>query len=170
MLTTNTNHHHHESSDMTIEIGSTAPDFTLPDANRTPVTLSDFRGKKSVLVVFYPFAFSGICTSELCTVRDDLGSFQNDKVQIVAVSTDPAPTLKAWADAQGYQFPLLSDFWPHGAVASSYGVLHEQGGMAVRGTFLVDLTGVVTYAEVNGPGEARDQSSWKRAVDALPVG
>lgn len=155
---------------MTIDVGSIAPDFTLPDANRSPVTLSDFRGRKAVLVVFYPFAFSGTCTVELCAVRDDLASFQNERVQVLALSTDPVPTLKAWSEVQGYEFPLLSDFWPHGAVASAYGVLHEQGGMAVRGTFLVGLDGAVTFAEVNGPGEARDQDSWRRAVGALPVG
>ncbi len=155
---------------MSVEVGSVAPDFTLPDSNRSPVSLSDFRGEKAVLLVFYPFAFSGTCTVELCAVRDDLGAFQNERVQVLAISTDPAPALKAWAEAQGYQFPLLSDFWPHGAVATSYGVLHEQGGMALRGTFLVGTDGVVTFAEVNEPGVARDQSAWKRAVDALPVG
>ena len=154
---------------MPVEVGSIAPDFTLPDSNRTPVSLSSFHGHKAVLVVFYPFAFSGVCTAELCAVRDDLASFQNEQVQVLAVSTDPAPALKAWAEAQGYTFPLLSDFWPHGAVAKEYGVFHEQGGMAVRGTFLVGVDGVVTFAEVNEPGVARDQSSWKRAVSALPV-
>ncbi|MET3803404.1 peroxiredoxin (alkyl hydroperoxide reductase subunit C) [Nakamurella sp. UYEF19] len=151
---------------MSVEIGSVAPDFTLPDANRAPVSLSSFRGKKAVLVVFYPFAFSGTCTTELCAVRDDLASFQNEHVQVLAVSTDPAPALQAWAAAQGYEFPLLSDFWPHGVVSQAYGSFHE-GGFALRGTFLIDTEGVVRFAEVNGPGEARDQGSWKRAVAAL---
>ncbi|QNK80177.1 peroxiredoxin [Nakamurella sp. PAMC28650] len=155
---------------MSVEVGSLAPDFTLPDSDRAPFKLSEHRGRKAVLVVFYPFAFSGTCTAELCSLRDDLASFQNERVQVVAVSTDPAPSLKAWAAAQGYDFPLLSDFWPHGEVAKTYGVFHDQGGMAVRGTFLVGLDGVVTFAEVNGPGEARDQASWKRAVAALPAG
>ena len=155
---------------MPVEVGSMAPEFTLPDSNRAPVSLLEFRGKKAVLVVFYPFAFSGICTTELCELRDDLDTFQNEQVQVLAISTDPAPTLQAWAAAQGYQFPLLSDFWPHGEVAKAYGVFHDQGGMAVRGTFLVGVDGVVSYAEVNGPGEPRDQASWKRAVAALPVG
>lgn len=155
---------------MSVEVGSPAPDFTLPDADRAPVSLLEFRGKKAVLLVFYPFAFSGTCTGELTALRDDIDTFQNDQVQVLAISTDPAPALKAWTDAQHFEFPLLSDFWPHGAVATAYGVLHEQGGMANRGTFLIGLDGVVTFAEVNGPGEARDQSAWKRAVDALPVG
>lgn len=152
---------------MTIEIGDTAPDFTLNDSNRRPVTLSSFRGDKAVLLVFYPFAFSPTCTAELCAVRDDLGSFQNDTVQTLAVSTDTMQSLKAWVDLQGYQFPLLSDFWPHGAVAKQYGVFSEQDGMALRGTFLVDLEGVVRFAEVNQRGQPRDQSAWIRAVDAL---
>lgn len=149
------------------EVGTQAPDFTLKDQNNQEVTLSSFRGERSVLVVFYPFAFSGICTGELCTVRDDLASFQNDDVQIVAVSVDHPFTLKAWSDAQGYEFPLLADFWPHGAVAQAYGVFNVDRGFAVRGTFLVDKSGTVQFAEVNGPGEARDQNGWKKAVAAL---
>jgi peroxiredoxin (alkyl hydroperoxide reductase subunit C) len=118
-------------------------------------------------VVFYPFAFSGICTGELCAVRDDLGSFQNDDVQVLAVSVDHVFALKAWSDQEGYQFPLLSDFWPHGEVATAYGVFNADRGMAVRGTFLVDKAGIVRFAEVNAPGEARDQDAWKKALASV---
>ncbi|MFR9804434.1 peroxiredoxin [Pseudonocardia sp. RS010] len=152
---------------MAPEVGTKAPDFTLKDQDKQEVSLSSFQGDKAVLVVFYPFAFSGICTGELCTVRDDLSSFQNDDVQILAVSTDPTFSLKAWATAENYTFPLLSDFWPHGEVAKAYGVFNEGAGMAVRGTFLVDTDGVVRFAEVNQPGEARDQEGWKKALAAL---
>ena len=152
---------------MAPEVGTEAPDFTLKDQNNQEVTLSSFRGERNVLVVFYPFAFSGICTGELCAIRDDLSSFQNDDVQILAISVDHPFTLKAWADAQGYEFPLLADFWPHGEVAQTYGVFNDDRGMAVRGTFLVDTAGVVRFAEVNQPGEARDQQGWKKAVAAL---
>lgn len=152
---------------MAPEVGTEAPDFTLKNQNNEEVTLSSFRGEKSVLVVFYPFAFSGICTGELCAVRDDLASFQNDDVQVLAVSVDHAFTLKAWADAQGYEFPLLADFWPHGKVAQEYGVFNDAAGFSLRGTFLVDKTGVVRFAEVNGPGEARDQDAWKKALAAV---
>jgi peroxiredoxin (alkyl hydroperoxide reductase subunit C) len=152
---------------MALGVGSEAPDFTLKDQNNQEVTLSSFRGARNVLVVFYPFAFSGICTGELCAVRDDLATFQNDDVQILAVSVDHPFALKAWSDAQGYQFPLLADFWPHGKVAQAYGVFNEGAGFALRGTFLVDRAGSVRFAEVNGPGEARDQNSWKKAVAAL---
>ena len=148
-------------------VGSEAPDFTLKDQNNQEVTLSSFRGERNVLVVFYPFAFSGTCRGELSAVRDDLGSFQNDQLQILAVSVDHVYALRAWSGVEGYFFPLLSDFWPHGAVAKAYGVFQDERGMALRGTFLVDTEGVVRFAEVNQPGEARDQSAWKKAIAAL---
>jgi len=152
---------------MAPEVGTEAPDFTLKDQNNQEVTLSSFRGDRSVLVVFYPFAFSSICTGELCAVRDDLGSFQNSDVQILAISVDHPFTLKAWADAQQFDFPLLADFWPHGKVAQDYGVFNAKAGFALRGTFLVDTAGTVRFAEVNGPGEARDQDAWKKALAAV---
>ncbi|WP_309112967.1 peroxiredoxin [Saccharothrix sp.] len=152
---------------MSVEVGSQAPDFTLNDYNKQPVTLSSFRGERNVLLVFYPFAFSGICTGELCQVRDELATYENENVQVIGVSVDTPFSLKAWADQQGYTFPLLSDFWPHGKVASEYGVFNEAAGLANRGTFLIDTEGVVRYAEVNAPGEARDQEAWKKAVAAL---
>jgi peroxiredoxin len=152
---------------MAPEIGTEAPDFTLKNQDNQDVTLSSFRGDRNVLIVFYPFAFSGTCTGELTAVRDDLADFQNDDLQILAVSVDHPYTLKAWAAAEGYTFPLLSDFWPHGAVAQAYGVFQEHRGMALRGTFLVDTAGVIRFAEVNQPGEARDQAVWKKAIAAL---
>jgi len=152
-----------------VVVGSVAPDFTLPNQDGEMVTLSSFRGKKAVLLVFYPFAFSGICTGEFGAVSDAVDTFQNDQVQLLGVSTDTKPALKTWAAHQGYRFPLLSDFWPHGAVARAYGVFFDQAGMALRGTFLVGIDGVVSFAEVNGPGQPRDQDAWKRAIAALPV-
>lgn len=152
---------------MRVEVGARAPDFTLSDYDKQPVTLSSFRGTRNVLLVFYPFAFSGICTGELCQVRDELATYENENVQVIGVSVDTPFSLKAWADQQGYTFPLLSDFWPHGSVSRAYGVFDEKSGMANRGTFLVDLAGVVRYARVNEPGEPRDQEEWKRAVAAL---
>jgi peroxiredoxin (alkyl hydroperoxide reductase subunit C) len=152
---------------MAPEVGSEAADFTLKDQNNQDVTLSSFRGDRAVLVVFFPFAFSGICTGELSAVRDDLDCFQNDDVQVLAVSVDHVFALKAWADAQDYRFPLLADFWPHGKVAQDYGVFDEKIGRAVRGTFLVDLAGIVRFAEINSPGEARDQDVWRKALAAL---
>jgi peroxiredoxin len=150
-----------------VSVGDIAPDFTLRDQHGSEVSLSSFRGDQAVLVVFYPFAFSGICTGELCEIRDDLGAFQNDAVQVLAVSCDPVYALRAWAENQGFEFPLLSDFWPHGAVASAYGVFDAERGMAVRGSFLVDVDGVVRWSVVNGPGQARDLTAYREALAAL---
>jgi peroxiredoxin (alkyl hydroperoxide reductase subunit C) len=152
---------------MAPEVGTEAPDFTLKDQNNQDVTLSSFRGSRNVLVVFYPFAFSGTCTGELCAVRDDISSFQNEDVQVLGVSVDHVYALKAWANQESYQFPLLSDFWPHGEVAKTYGVFNADRGMALRGTFLVDRDGVVRFAEVNAPGEPRDQDAWKKALASV---
>lgn len=152
---------------MANEVGATAPDFTLNDYNRQPVSLSDYRGKKNVLLVFYPFAFSGICTGELCQVRDSIDTFANDKVEVIGISVDTTFSLKVWSAQEGYTFPLVSDFWPHGEVAEAYGVFNETAGMANRGTFLIDTAGKVRFAEVNEPGEARDQEAWKKAIAEL---
>ena len=154
---------------MPVEVGQEAPDFTLRDQNREEVTLSGFRGRKSVLLVFYPFAFSGICSSELCQVRDELPSFEGDDVQVIGISVDSPYALKSWSVQEGYLFPLLSDLWPHGEVARRYGVFNETAGMANRGTFLIDKSGIVRFTEVNEPGEARDQSAWHRAMADLPA-
>ena len=152
---------------MAPEVGTEAPDFTLQDQNKQPVTLSSFRGEKAVLLVFYPFAFSGVCTGELNELREDLGTFQNDHVQVLPISVDHPFALKAWAEARDYRFPLLSDFWPHGAVAQQYGVFNDKAGFALRGTFLVRTDGTLAFTEVNGPGEARDQDGWRKALSAL---
>lgn len=154
---------------MALEVGAEAPDFTLKDQNNEEHTLSEFRGAQNVLLVFYPFAFSGICMGELDQLRDDLDSYQNADLQVLAVSIDSVFTLKAWSEQKGYHFPLLADFWPHGAVAQSYGVFNDAAGMANRGTFLVDTDGTIRFAEMNQPGEARDQTVWKQALAALPV-
>ena len=152
---------------MTVNVGEQAPDFTLRDQNNEEVTLSSFRGEKAVLIVFYPLAFTGICTGELHRVRDEIDTFQNDDVQILTISVDSAYSHKIFSEREGFQFPLLSDFWPHGAVAQAYGVFNDKAGMALRGTFLIDKQGVIRFAEANQPGEPRDQDQWKRALKAL---
>jgi peroxiredoxin (alkyl hydroperoxide reductase subunit C) len=150
-----------------IEIGQQAPDFTLKDQNNEEFTLAAFRGTRAVLIVFYPLAFTGICTGELCAVRDDIEFFQNDAVQVVSISVDSVYAHKIFSEREGYDFPLLSDFWPHGAVAQAYGVFNDIAGIANRGTFLVDKDGVVRFAEMNQPGEGRDANRWREAIAAL---
>lgn len=152
---------------MSIEIGDEAPDFELPDQDRNPVRLSSYRGRKAVVLVFYPLAFTGTCQGELCAIRDEIADFDNDDVQTLAVSVDSTAVHAKWAAEQGYSFPLLADFWPHGAVAQAYEVFNETTGFANRGTFVVDKGGIIRFAEMNGPGEARDQSAWDEALGAL---
>jgi peroxiredoxin len=150
-----------------IEVGQPAPDFTLRDQNNEEITLSSFRDEKAVLVIFYPLAFTGICTGELCTVRDDISHYQNDNVQVVTISVDSPYSHKIFSEREGYEFPLLSDFWPHGAVAQSFGVFNDDTGFSNRGTFLVDKTGIVRFAEMNQPGQGRDAAEWLKAIEAL---
>lgn len=152
---------------MPIGVGQEAPDFVLKDQNNQQVQLSDFRDRRNVLLVFYPLAFTGTCQGELCEVRDNLNDFVNDDVQVLTVSVDSVYAHKVWAEREGYQFPLLSDFWPHGAVAQAYGVFDDVRGIANRGTFLIDREGVVRFAEMNTPGEARDQAAWRKAIARL---
>ena len=152
---------------MPLAVGTVAPDFTLKDQNNQEITLSDYRGKKNVLVVFYPLAFTGTCQGELCKVRDTLPTFENGDTAVVAISVGPPPTHKIWAAEQGYTFPLLSDFWPHGAVTQAYDVFNEKAGFPNRGTFVVDKTGIIRFSEMNGPGEARDQGAWEKALATL---
>jgi mycoredoxin-dependent peroxiredoxin len=150
-----------------IQVGADAPDFTLRDQNNEQFTLSALRGVKAVLIIFYPLAFTGICTGELCVVRDDIDTFQNDEVQVVTISVDSAYSHKIFSEREGYQFPLLADFWPHGAVAQSYGVFNDETGFANRGTFLVGKDGIVRFAEMNSPGVGRDPQAWREAIAAL---
>jgi peroxiredoxin (alkyl hydroperoxide reductase subunit C) len=150
-----------------IKVGDQAPDFTLKDQNNEEFTLSAHRGQQAVLIVFYPLAFTGICTGELCVVRDDMSAFENDDVLTVSISVDSVYTHKIFAEREGYEFPLLADFWPHGGVAQTYGVFNEVAGIANRGTFLVDKDGIVRFAEMNNPGEGRDADEWRAAIKSL---
>lgn len=152
-----------------LSVGDLAPDFTLTDQLGTRRTLSELVTDRPVLAVFYPFAFSGICTGELRELRDQRERFDNPGVQPVAISCDPMFALRAWDDAEAFFFPLLSDFWPHGKVAKEYGVL-EEGGFARRGTFLVGRDMTVAWSLLAGSGQRRDFSGVDAAVAALPGG
>ncbi|MFF4416995.1 peroxiredoxin [Streptosporangium sp. NPDC001559] len=151
---------------MTVDVGSPAPDFELKDQHGTPVKLSDHRGKKVVLI-FYPLAFSGVCHGELCALRDEFIANAPKDVQVLTVSVDSVFTHRAWADQEGYTFPLLSDFWPHGQVAQAYGVFDEEKGIATRGTFVIDGEGVVRWSVVNPIPQARDIAEYLRVLADL---
>ena len=151
---------------MPLSVGDSAPEFSLPDQDKQVVSLAELRGT-STLLVFYPFAFSGLCTGELCQLRDELAAYTDAGVKVLAISTDPVFSLKAFREKEGFDFPLLSDFWPHGVTAEAYGAFNEKAGMALRATFLVDADGKIAFAEVNGPGDVREQTGWKKAVSSL---
>jgi peroxiredoxin len=155
-----------EVREMSVTVGQEAPDFTLVNQRGEPVTLSDLRGRKVVLV-FYPFAFSSICTGELCTLRDRRGDFGDDTV-LLGISVDTKHALRVFAEQEGLGFDLLSDFWPHGAVAQAYGAFLDSRGMATRATFVIDRDGIVRWAVVQGPGEARDVGDYLAALAQLP--
>lgn len=151
---------------MTLTIGQSAPDFEIPNQHGEKVSLSSFKGKKNVLLMFYPFSFTGTCTGELCALRDELSSFQNDDVELLAISCDSQFTQRIFAEQEGYTFQLLSDFWPHGGVAQSYEIFEESKGCALRGSFLVDKEGILRWQVKNG-WVARENADYKAAIAAL---
>lgn len=152
---------------MSISVGDAAPDFTLSNQFGESITLSDYRGKKNVVVMFYPFAFTGICTGELCTIRDRRADFINDSTEVLSISCDSVPTLKVFSEQENLTHNLLSDFYPHGAIAQQYGAFLEDKGFATRAAFVIDKEGVVRWSVVNGPGEARNADDYLSALAEL---
>ncbi len=148
---------------MSLAVGQIAPDFKLKNSDGEEVTLSSFRGKK-VVVVFFPFAFTGICTAELCAIRDNADSFKDEDTVVLSISCDSAPTLKNFKEQENFNHVLLSDFWPHGEVSRTYGVFLEERGMATRGTFVIDRDGVIQWFVINEPGAARSTADYRDAL------
>jgi peroxiredoxin len=152
---------------MALENDTQAPDFELPNQFGEHIRLGEFKGKKPVALVFFPLAFSSTCTSELCTLRDNLALFKTNGIELIGVSVDSKATLRGFAEAEGYDFHLLADFWPHGEVAKEYGVFLEEKGFANRATFLIDVNGVIRASFITAPGEARSIEEYKAAVEEL---
>ncbi|NDL56982.1 peroxiredoxin [Phytoactinopolyspora mesophila] len=147
-------------------IGELAPDFDLKDQHGSGWRLSAHHGRPVVLV-FYPFAFTGVCTGELHELRDDFVPSVADTVEVVGLSCDSMFALRVFSENEALNFPLLSDFWPHGEVASAYGVFDEERGCARRGTFLIDADGVVRWSVVNNGPVARNVEEYRRALREL---
>ena len=159
---------------MTLFVADRAPDFRTRNHHGETVTLVDLvaqtEGRSTVggddppapprnggvLLVFYPWAFSGICTGELAALRDSHAELSAAGVRVLAVSCDAMFTLRAFAEAEDLPFDLLSDHWPHGAIAREYGVFDDEAGCALRGSFLIDRSGTITWRVLNGIGEPRD--------------
>lgn len=152
---------------MPVEPGQPAPGFTLKDQHGQAVGLSSYTGHHDVVLVFYPYAFSGVCSAELAAIRDRLDDIVDERTALVAISCDPMFALRVYADRDGLRFPLLSDFWPHGDVARAYGVFDDRLGCARRSTFVVDREGLVRWAVHNPMGEARDIDAYRAALTAL---
>jgi mycoredoxin-dependent peroxiredoxin len=150
-----------------VPVGDPAPDFELRDQHGQTVRLSTYQGTKAVVLMFYPYAFSRVCTGELCEVRDSLPVFESSDVQLLALSCDPMFALRAFAEHDGLTFPLLSDFWPHGATATAYGVFDDTAGCARRSTFIVDRGGTVRWAVHNAMPEARDLQEQARVLASV---
>lgn len=152
---------------MTLIIGDHAPDFELFNQFGETVKLSDFRGKKPVVLVFYPLSFSGICTGELCEIRDNFAKFDKENVELLAISVDSKYVQKQFAEHEGYKFSVLADFWPHGAVAQAYGVFLEEAGISNRATFVINADGELVAKFVTAPGQARSLDEYDRALASL---
>ncbi|MFQ4149637.1 peroxiredoxin [Arthrobacter sp. LAPM80] len=149
-----------------LHVGDMAPDFSLPNQFGEPISLSGLRGAP-VAIVFYPFAFSGICTGELCELRDNFAEFAEAGVRLLAISVDTKYTLRAYAEAEDYNFDLLADFWPHGAVASAYGAFDPVRGMAGRSTLIITAEGVIADMFATPTGQARPLERYRRALERL---
>lgn len=149
-------------------VGERAPSFNLLDQHGRTVTLESFLGS-GLLLVFIPFAFSDTCTNELVDLRGAQDLIENESVKVVVVSCDSIYTLKAWADAHAYDGGIVSDFWPHGEASRAYGVFNEAKGLANRGSFLIDVTGIVRWAIVSPMGQARDLDEYRAALPLVEV-
>ena len=152
---------------MSLIIGDAAPEFSLANQFGETVSLADFKGKMNVVLVFYPLSFSGICTGELCELRDNFERFAREDVELLAISVDSKYVQKQFAEHEGYKFSVLADFWPHGAVAQQYGVFLEENGFSNRATFVIDKDGVLVAKFVTAPGQARSLDEYDKALATL---
>ena len=135
---------------MAIQTGQQAPEFTLRDSDKQEIKLGDYKGK-NVVLLFFPLAFTGVCTAELCSLRDNMTTYNNLDAQVLAISVDSLFTLDKFKKEQGFNFPLLSDF--NKEVSAAYGSLYENfvldmKGVSKRSAFVLDKEGVVKYVEV----------------------
>ncbi|MEA9984874.1 MULTISPECIES: peroxiredoxin [Subtercola] len=152
---------------MALENDTWAPDFELSNQYGEKVRLSQFRGVKPVVLVFYPLAFSGVCTGEFCQLEENIALFNDQHVELLGISVDSKSSLRAWSDQRGFDFNLLADFWPHGGVAKEYGVFLEGKGFSNRATFVIDTKGIIRASFITAPGEARSIEAYRAALEEL---
>lgn len=152
---------------MTLKLGELAPEFTLKSQHGEDISLSSYRGDKSVVLVFFPFAFSGVCTGELAELRDNVDEFTSRDAEIIAVSCDSFFSNRVFSDRDEFGFAVLSDFWPHGAVSRAYGTFNEEIGAPNRGSFVIDRDGILRWQVINDLGESRDLAAYLTALSRL---
>ena len=150
-----------------VQIGQQAPDFTLPSADGSKFALTEQCINGPVVLVFFPFAFTGVCRSELAVLSSMTQEFADLNAQVVAISCDSAYSLQAFAETDAITIPLLSDFWPHGEVARKYDVFLDDKGFATRGTYVIDRQGIVRWSVINGPGFERDALEYLKVLRKL---
>jgi mycoredoxin-dependent peroxiredoxin len=152
---------------MTVEIGQPAPPFSLRNIDRELVSLDDLKGRKS-LIVFIPFPFSGTCGEELCAIRDRLSELNDLDANVVAITTDTFFANKEWSDQNGFGFPVLSDFWPHGVVTAAYGAFDEASGAAFRTSIVLDEEGIVRdIVATESRAVAREFDAYVEALEKI---
>lgn len=152
---------------MSLQPGARAPEFVLADQFGRTTRLSELRAAGPVVLVFFPLAFSSTCQGELGELRDHVGEFEAAGARIAGISVDSKHTLRAWAEREGYGFPLLADFWPHGEVVRAYDAFLPERGYATRATFVIDGGGTIRSSFATGPGEARTLAQYREALAAL---
>jgi peroxiredoxin len=150
-----------------LSVGDVAPEFTLPDQHGVSQSLSSRRGERTVLLVIFPFAFTGVCNGEMHALSDHASSWDELGTDVLAVSCDTLPALRRFSDQERLEVPLLSDFWPHGAVSSAYGVFQDSIGAASRGSFVIDRDGLVRWTVATAMPDARDVHDYLSALREL---
>lgn len=150
-----------------LEPGDDAPEFALRDQHGQEQTLDSRRGRRNVLLVFYPFAFTGVCTGELRELAAQAAQWDALETDVIAVSCDPIPSLRAFSDQENFSFPVVSDFWPHGAVATAYGAFDETLGVAGRATYVIDRAGTIRWTVQSAIADARDITGYLTALAEL---
>lgn len=140
-----------------IATGSEAPEFDLQVENDRRVSLADFRGRRNLLLVFHPVAFTPVCEEEALDLQENLPAFESADTDVILVSCDSVPARQAWKEKLGLTYTLASDFWPHGAAATAYGVFDDTRGTPIRGTFLIDKEGRVVWTLVKDADTRRTE-------------
>ncbi len=152
---------------MALAAGTPAPEFTLLDQERAPVSSDDLKGRKS-LIVFIPFPFTGTCEGELCLLRDRLAELNDLDANVVAITCDTVPSNKQWSDQNGFGFRVLSDYWPHGDVSRAFDTFNDKLGVANRTTYVLDAGGVIrAVVASDAMGTPREYDAYVAALNAI---